>query len=327
MPASRAAVMTRWIAGIVLLACLAVVGAWRVLDPERRPIDARARTAAPGRFVRLADGVTHYEVAGPDTGRVVLLASAFSVPAYLSDSLFQRLGRAGFRAIRFDYYGRGWSDRPMVDYDLKLFARQMAGLLDSLHVAGAVDVVAISFGAAIVTEFADRSPERVRSLVYVDPVFNAGRPLPPRERSAFAWSVYMVLRGGTDAMAADQLYDFLHPERHPDWVARYRVQFQFSGTREALRRTRAAIAVAPHQAEQIRRVGAAPRPVLVVWGRQDSGAPIAESETLLAAMPRASLLPVDSAGHLPHLEQPDVVAPAVVRFLRMSHLAGSRDSS
>jgi pimeloyl-ACP methyl ester carboxylesterase len=51
------------------------------------------------------------------------------------------------------------------------------------------------------------------------------------------------------------------------------VQQQFEGTREALRRTRAAIAVAPHQREQIRRLGTHPRPVLIVWGRQDRVAP------------------------------------------------------
>jgi len=308
--------LVRWIAALVLLAGLAAAVGWRMLDPEKRSIDAQARQAAPGRFVTLADGVTHYEVAGPDTGRVVLLAAAFSVPAWLSDSLFQRLGRAGFRAIRFDYYGRGWSDRPMVDYDLALFTRQMSGLLDSLHVSGAVDVVGISFGAAIVTEFADKAPDRVRSLVYIDPVFNTGRQLPPRERSAFAWSKYMVLRGGTEAMGTSQLDDFFYPDRHPDWVARYRVQFQFNGTREALRRTRAAIAVAPVQAEQIRRVGTNARPVLVVWGRQDSGAPFEESAALMAALPRGTLLAVDSAGHLPYLDQPDIVVPAVVQFFR-----------
>ena len=301
---------------IALLAAVTVLAAYWISDPERRTIDARARQAAPGQFVRLADGVTHYETAGPDTGRVVVLAAAFSVPAYLSDSLFQRLGRAGFRAIRFDYYGRGWSDRPMVTYDLDLFARQMASLLDSLGIPGAVDVAGLSFGAAIVTNFADRYPGRVRSLVYIDPVFNTGRPLPPRERSALAWDVYMVFRGGTDEMATSQLDDFLLPERHPDWVARYRVQQQFKGTREALRRTRVAIAAAPNQEEQLQRVGASSRPVLLVWGRQDTGAPIADSAAVLAAMPRASFVPVDSAGHLPHLEQPDVVVPAVVEFLR-----------
>jgi pimeloyl-ACP methyl ester carboxylesterase len=300
---------------IALLAAVTVLAAYWISDPERRTIDARARQAAPGQFVRLADGVTHYETAGPDTGRVVVLAAAFSVPAYLSDSLFQRLGRSGFRVIRFDYYGRGWSDRPMVTYDLDLFGRQMNELLDSLRIPGAVDLAGLSFGAAVVTNFADRHPDRVRSLIYVDPVFNTGRQLPPRERTAWAWDIYMVFRGGTDDMARGQREDFLHPERFPDWVDRYRVQQQFKGTREALRRTRVAIAVAPDQAEQIQRVGASPRRVLILWGRQDTGAPIADSAALLAAMPRAELVPVDSAGHLPHLEQPDIVVPAVVQFL------------
>ena len=91
----------------LLLACIGGWLAYVIIDPERRPIDAAARSDAPGRFVRLADGVTHYEVAGPDTARVVVLAVAFSVPAYLSDSLYQGLADSGFRVIRFDYYGRG----------------------------------------------------------------------------------------------------------------------------------------------------------------------------------------------------------------------------
>ena len=300
--------------GLALL-CAGLLVVYRWMDPERRTMDDRARAGVSGQFVRLADGVTHYETAGPDTGRVVVLAAAFSVPAYLSDSLFQRLGRAGFRAIRFDYYGRGWSDRPKTTYDLELFGRQMAGLLDSLGVAGPVDLAGLSFGAAIVTDFADRYPDRVRSLVYVNPVFNTGRQLAPPERSAIAWDVYMVFRGGTDAMATDQLYDFYYPDRHPDWVERYRVQQQFKGTREALRRTRVAIAVAPHQDAQLRKVGLNPRPVLIVWGMQDEGAPFTESAALLEAMPRATLVPIDSAGHLPHLDQPDMVVPAVVNFL------------
>jgi pimeloyl-ACP methyl ester carboxylesterase len=308
--------LIRLILASLFVACAGFLLVYLIKDPEKRTLDDKARRAAPGKFVRLADGVTHYETAGPDTGDVVVLAAAFSVPAYLSDSLFQRLGRDGFRVLRFDYYGRGWSDRLDTTYELDLFGRQLTGLLDSLRIADPVDLAGLSFGAAIVTNIADRFPDRVRSLIYVNPVFNTGRQLPPRERSALAWDWYMVFRGGSEDMATGQLYDFLHPERHPDWVARYRVQQQFKGTREAWRRTRAAIAVAPHQDEQIKRVGTHPRPVLVVWGRQDEGAPFEESEALLAQMPRATLVPVDSAGHLPHLEQPDLVVPAIARFLR-----------
>ncbi len=306
----------RWIAAALAVIVAAGAMAWLLKDPERRDLDDAARREAPGRFVRLADGMTHYETTGPDSGRVVVLAAAFSVPAYLSDSLFQRLGRDGYRAVRFDYYGRGWSDRVRSTYDLDLFARQLDGLLDSLGVPGPVDLAGLSFGAAIVTHYADRHPDRVRSLIYIDPVFNTGRQLPPEERSARAWSWYMVFRGGTEEMAAGQTYDFLHPERHPGWVARYRPQQAFRGTRAALRETRAEIAVAPHQREQIVRIARHPRPVLIVWGKQDRVAPIDESTTLRAAIPHAAFVAVDSAGHLPHLEQPDLVSRAVTGFLR-----------
>jgi pimeloyl-ACP methyl ester carboxylesterase len=300
---------------VPVLLFVVAYAAFASLDPERRSMDDAARRDAPGRFVRLADGVTHYETAGPDTGRAVVLAAAFSVPAYISDSLYHRLADSGFRVVRFDYFGRGWSDRPDAAYDQDFFVRQIAGLLDSLRLAQ-VDLAGVSFGGAIITSFADRYPDRVRSLVYVDPVFNTGRPLRREESSPWAWRVHMVLRGGGDALANGQRYDFLHPERFPEWPARFRVQQQFRGTREALRRTRAAIAVAPHQREQIRRVGGHPRAVLIVWGRQDRVAPFAGSRELLTALPRAVLAPVDSAGHLPHLERPDTVAAAVVRFLR-----------
>ncbi|MBA3316499.1 MAG: alpha/beta fold hydrolase [Gemmatimonadales bacterium] len=306
----------RWSLAAALAACLAAFLAYRALDPEHRQLDDAARAQAPGRFVSLADGVTHYEAAGPDTGRAVVLAAGFSVPGYIWDSLYHGLADSGFRVVRYDYFGRGWSDRPDAVYDQALFVRQLAGLLDSLGLRTPVDLAGLSFGGAIITSFADRHPGRVRSLMYFDPVFNTGRPLPPEERSAWAWNVHMVLRGGSDAMATGQRSDFLHPERHPEWADRYRVQQQFTGTRESLRRTRAAIAVAPHQEPHLQALGGDPRPVLIVWGRQDPVAPFEDSQALLGAMPRARFMPVDSAAHLPHLEQTGVVVPAVVRFLR-----------
>jgi len=306
----------RWIIRLLAVAAAAALMLFLIKDPERRKLDDAARAAAPGRFVHLADGMTHYEVAGPGTGRVILFASAFSVPGFISDPLFQSLADSGFRVIRFDYYGRGWSDRIDTVYDQDLFVRQMAGLLDSLRVTTPVTLASISYGAAMITSFADRYPDRVRALIYLDPVINNRRPLPPEERSRLAWDYHMVLRGGSDEMAEGQLYDFLYPDRHPDWVARYRVQQRFKGTREAWRRTRAAIAESPDQMEQLRRVGASSRPVLVIWGRQDPVAPFGESPGFMSAFPRGTLVPVDSAGHMSHADQPDAVVAVVVSFLQ-----------
>ena len=64
--------------------------------------------------MRLSDGFTHYELGGPPTGHLVVLAAGFSVPYYIWDPTFSALTEAGVRVLRYDYYGRGFSDRPDV---------------------------------------------------------------------------------------------------------------------------------------------------------------------------------------------------------------------
>ena len=70
------------------------------------------------------------------------------------------------------------------------------------------------------------------------------------------------------------------------------------------------------QRPELERVGRAERPVLVVWGRQDPNVPFEFNAALLKAMPRARLVAVDDAGHLPQWEQPAIVNEAIVAFLR-----------
>ena len=106
---------------------------------------------------------------------VIFSASAFSVPGFISDPLFQSLADSGFRVIRFDYYGRGWSDRIDAVYDQDLFVRQMAA--SSIHCTSAAgDARQALYGAAIITGFADGYPGRVQAIVYLDPVINNRRP-------------------------------------------------------------------------------------------------------------------------------------------------------
>src|SRR3954471_8601554 len=109
------------VAGSVLLVVvLSAGGFWIARNPETRALDGAARREAPGKFVRLSDGVTHYQIDGPENGRVVVLAHGFSVPYYIWDSTAAALAGAGYRVIRYDTYGRGWSDRPDVVYNDKL---------------------------------------------------------------------------------------------------------------------------------------------------------------------------------------------------------------
>ena len=313
----------RWIVAVALMVGVvaATGGALFVLrSREQLDLDEAVRRATPGQFVRLTDGYTHYEIAGPPTGHVVVLAAGFSVPYYIWDPTFNALAEAGFRVLRYDYYGRGFSDRPDVPYTQAFYVRQLGELLDSLKVSDSVDLAGLSLGGSIVTSFADLFPDRVRSLIYVDPSFRSPSPMPATNPQV--WSFLTAIF--TERRWADeQLADFLHPERFPDWPARYRVQMQYRGFRRA-RLSELVSNASVDQREEIERVGKHPRPVLVIWGKQDPQVPIESSAPLLEAMPRGRLVTVEDAGHLPQWEQPAIVNAAIVEFLHeVNGLPGS----
>ena len=56
-------------------------------------------------------------------------------------------------------------------------------------------------------------------------------------------------------------------------------------------------------------------PTLVLCGREDALCPVAVHEAMAAAIPHATLVVIDAAGHLPTLERPAAVNAAVRRWL------------
>ena len=298
-------------AGLLLLTIAGPV--YRAADPEKLELTAEVRSTVPGSFVSLKDGYTHYELAGPPGGRVVVLACGATVPYYVWDPTLKALTGAGFRVLRYDYYGRGYSDRPDIAYNQDLYVRQLTQLLDALNIREPIDLAGLSFGGSLITSFADRYPQRVRSLVYVDPGFREPYTVEDIARVKSAWEFFTAVFE-ENTWAEGQLDDFLHPERFPDWPDRYRVQLQYKGFRRA-RLSEAITNEKANQSAEIIRVGRHTRPVLLIWGKQDTNVAFENSADLLKVMPRAKLVAVDSAGHLPQWEQPDVVHTAWIAFL------------
>ena len=299
------------IASVVIVA--GVVGLYLIGNPERATLDAAARADATGRFIQLTFGVTHYELTGPDTGPTVVLVHGFSVPYYIWDSTATALAAAGFRVLRYDTYGRGWSDRPNKSYTAALFDGQLRDLLDSLHLTLPVHLVGLSMGGPVSAFFADHYPQHVRSLTLVDPAVS-------RERlqrlfaipivGAYLWQVLAV-----PGMADSQLEDFVDPSRFPDWPDRYRVQMRYKGFGRALRSTQR------HGGEVdldslYTRVGRSPLPVLILWGTGDRTVPFALSDGLRKRMPNAEFRAIENAGHVPTLEQAHNANAVLVTFLR-----------
>ncbi len=92
---------------------------------------------------------------------MVALLHGFSVPYFIWDPTFEAWLKAGYRVLRYDMFGRGYSDRPHVEYDLDLFTRQLADLLDALEIAKCRAVFGISMGGVVAANFAVQHRERL----------------------------------------------------------------------------------------------------------------------------------------------------------------------
>ncbi len=282
---------------------------------ETRDLDDTARATAGGNFIRHAQGCTHHELTGPETERPVVLIHGFSVPCFIWDTTFAALASAGHRVLRYDLLGRGFSDRPHVRYGLGTFVEQLRELLDGLHITQ-VDLVGLSMGGIIAAEFTVRFPERVRRLALIDPIGTEPMPLNILYKAALLPGVSEAILSlfGTEQMVRNLAADFFDPSEIERFQNQYRAQMQLRGFKRAIIST-LRNKVVNGSPETYARLGRLSTPVLLLWGRKDRTLPLAQSEPILKLVPRAEFHVIEEAGHIPHVEKPEVVNPLLLQFL------------
>ena len=282
---------------------------------ENRKIDDEVRKSAPGHFVALSDGFTHYEFIGPRVGTATVLVHGFSAPYFIWDPTSEALASSGIRTLRYDLYGRGYSDRPDVTYNQACYDRQFIELLEALHLEPPINLIGLSMGGAITVGITDRHPELIQKLVLIDP---AGLPV----RQSPLFSILKVPYLGEwvfDHLAEKLLVAGLAKDLHTrdklkDFENLYRSQMQYAGFKRALLST---LRYGPLQKMEsaYQRVGLHSRPLLLIWGTEDRTVPFELSRAVRRLLPNAEFHAIEGAGHIPHYEMPCLVNPLVIRFL------------
>ncbi|RMF60872.1 MAG: alpha/beta hydrolase [Calditrichaeota bacterium] len=305
----------RILAALFLLATLAATGAYFYMNEERTELSEDIRKNLPGRFIETPLGVVHYEIAGPDTGKTVVLVHGFSVPAYIWEPTFSALADSGFSVVSFDLFGRGYSDRPDTEYTIEFFSQQLAALLKALHIEEPVYLAGLSMGGPIVATFTNRHPEMVAKLVLVDPMV-----FPPTEKEIWPLQVplvgeYLAAVHFLPRLADSQQNDFYDKTKAKNWRAKFQDQMQYVGFRRAILSTVRNF-IGLDALKEYRELGMRKLPVQLFWGREDETLPIATSDTLRKVMPQVQFHIVDKAGHIPQYERPEVFNPLLVAFLR-----------
>ena len=281
-------------------------------NTELYSLDGSSRKNVPGSFVQLSDGVTHYELAGPDTGKLVVLVHGFSVPYYIWDSNFSRLAQQGFRVLRYDEFGRGFSDRPDKVYEASLYRQQLSELLSKLQFQSVYAIAGVSFGAAVASDFVVHNPALVTKVILVDPVYpelsSSSSPYPE-------WFARYKMAISPDDVVNGQLTDLKYPAQFPQWAHQYKVQMQYKGFRNALVSTRFHYGPFDMIMSNYQELDSLRKPVLLIWGKEDKTVPFKYSDSLRRVL-RTKYLPVDDAAHLPQMEKAALVNERIISFLK-----------
>ena len=310
----------KWIMRLFGLILFLSVTAYLGADLMLKPLNDEARKSAPGAFAELSDGNLHYRLEGPEDAPLVVLVHGFSTPNFIYEQNVEALNAAGVRTLRFDHYGRGWSDRPSVKYDIDFYDRALVELLEHVGVDEPFGLVGLSMGGPIVAEFAARHPERVNKLVLLVP---AGLDLASSDSGAaklvqmpiigdFIWRMF-----GKGILLGDSQYD--ESARAPEDRLRGDVaeQFQYRGYLQALLSSLRHMPMSGREGT-FERVAATGIPVLAIYGAKDETVLISSAERLSRLIPEADIRVLDEGEHGLNYQHHKTVSPWLVEFLAVN---------
>ncbi len=298
---------------VVLGLALAVLLVW----PERPagPVGGWMRAAGLTPRFETLDGVrVRYVRAG--SGPAVLLLHGFASSIVTWRDVMPALAQ-GHDVVAVDLPGFGGSDQPG-DLSARLYPRLVPALLDRLGIAKA-SLVGNSMGGAAAVLTAAEHADHVERLVLLD---SAGFNMAPGDRP------FMVRLAGSPASALlgrlplhrllvrQALRQVFFDDSHvtPELVEEYAAPMMREG---ALGATRSLLSTPGFDTpEEFQAHAAAIKaPTLVVWGREDAWIPVSHADRLVAAIPGARKLILESCGHMPQEERPAEVARLLKEFL------------
>jgi pimeloyl-ACP methyl ester carboxylesterase len=209
-----------------------------------------------------------------------------------------------------DVRGHGESSPRWDDYSARAVGRDTLALIKHLN-AGSAVILGNSFAAGSALWVAQDSPDSVRGVVLLGPIV--------RDLMA-PWYAKLALKVGFAGPWRvwfwttywDSLFPTHKPTDHAQIKAAITANLREPGRMDALQAM-----VGLSKADTAAIVPQSRVPALVVMGTCDPDFPDAAAEARrLAAELHAETLIVDGAGHYPHTEMPERVAPLLLSFIR-----------
>lgn len=305
--------------GFGAVALGAAAGVWAALQYGNRFLDEFEdmphAAFASGEYFTTASGYRiHYTVQGQ--GAPIVLIHGFMDCLQTWRRNLNALTRT-HRVFALDVLGFGSSDRVQEPiYTLKQQAQIFGEFFAAQNITGAV-VIGHSMGGALACQLAYDFPDLVHKLVLIAPATYLYAAFPrhglkpiPRRVSRGVLGLYEKWQG---ARANPVSFAYGDPARITQDAVELRKQMlRVRGTHDAL------IAMSnsnreadvPHQLKHVQ------VPTLIIWGKRDRVVPERHAYRHYRELPNARLEWIETAGHLPHEEEPETVNALLHDFLQ-----------
>ena len=318
--------MKRWkkilLTVLAVLLLLVLFGPFLVPVPDLPGLKTEKELAEPdSRFVTINGVDVHYKEMGQGETTFILLhgfgASLFSWREVMDD--FAARGRV----VAYDRPAFGLTSRPMPGewkgespYSMNANVELLSSLMDALGVDRAT-LVGNSAGGTVSVAFALKYPDRVESLILVDPALGGGGgrfpqwALPllatPQMRHVGPLLVRSIADSGNDTIRLAWHNPALVTE---EIVAGYRKPLTAKNWDRALYE----FTIASRSIDWNERFDELSMPIIVITGDDDRIVPTEQSIQVSKEIPGAQLAVLKDCGHVPHEECPAAFLSAVGDF-------------
>lgn len=290
-----------------------------VKNKESKELNNEERAKIEGEFACLHSGITHYELKG--NGEAVVLTHGYATPYYIYDKLFDAFVTAGYKVLRYDLLGRGYSERVDKDYTAELFAEQLDDITKYVWGDEKFYLVGTSMGGAITTAFCKNHPEKVKKLILLAPAgMDSFRPpfyMKLCKIKGLGDFIFNKVAGNAllKKCASELIYS--SEEEKGYFERKFADAFKYKGfLKSTLSSLRNTILRTDLSMEGYRAVASSRIPILCIWGTDDKTMPYYQHVKFKEICPDAEFITYEKSGHIFLFDEGERTAEDCLKFLK-----------
>ncbi len=258
--------------------------------------------------IKVNDINVYYEIHGEGFPLIMILGLSCDVNWWPLDTINEIA--KNFKTIVFDNRGVGRTDKPEIDYSIKMFADDTIGLMDALKIQKA-HILGYSMGGFIAQEMILNYPERVEKLILCSTHCGGIKSIAPSNEA-----MNFLINPPEDVIELINgfiplLFTKSFIENNPKFIESYKQQMlkipiEISSYRRQLK------AMSFNSGRRLKQIK---NPTLILHGKEDILVPSGNAEVLAKNIADAKMIILDNAAHFFFQPNPEKVINVITEFL------------